>query len=122
MIKKETIEEESWDKKKIVIGILSFLVLLFAFLYFKNTLFPNKSEIKGVSTISTTKQDENLNKASEKLQEKINEVKQNVDNLNVAEVASSSPQVQKVLNDIKSLEDLPRNQAREACVKICSGL
>jgi hypothetical protein len=42
------------------------------------------------------------------------------------EIASSSPQMQKILNDIKSLEQYPANQAKEFCrqiyEKICGGL
>jgi hypothetical protein len=35
------------------------------------------------------------------------------------EVASSSPQVQKILNDIKALQQYPANQIKDLCRKIC---
>ena len=51
--------------------------------------------------------------------EKIESLKQDVRGLNIVEIASSSPQVQKILNDIKFLEQYPANQAKEICKKIC---
>jgi predicted RNA-binding protein with EMAP domain len=42
--------------------------------------------------------------------------------LDPEEVASSSPQIQKVLNDIQGIKNLPADQARNTCMKICSGI
>lgn len=56
------------------------------------------------------------------LQEKIADITSQINNLDVKEVAQSSPQVQKVLKDMESLKDLPKSQAKDACMKICGGL
>ncbi len=52
-------------------------------------------------------------------QQKLNEIKQQITNLNVADIASSSPQVQKVINDLKSLQEYPKDQAKQMCENIC---
>ena len=124
MLKKdEKSEEASWDKKKIVIFVLFLLVVLFAGLYFKTILFPDKmTAVEGAYTQISTPQDAEISNASQNFQQKVNQIQQNVDNLNMVDVATSTPQVQKVLNDIKSLEQLPRDQAQSACQRICAGL
>jgi hypothetical protein len=124
MLKKDPKEEElPWDKKKIIIGFLFFLVVLFATLYFKTVLFPpTKTQVEGAYTQIDSPKDQEISNVSQNFQKNLDQIQNNVNNLNVKDVATSSPQVQKVLNDIKSLQNLPRDQAREACNKICSGL
>lgn len=53
------------------------------------------------------------------VEKKLEAIKEEVTNLKPLDVATSSPQVQKILNDIKTLEQYPRNQAREICENIC---
>ncbi len=62
------------------------------------------------------------NNLSSDVQKNIDSIKQEVSSLRIEEVASSSPQIQKVLNDIKELEKYPRDQAKEMCQKLCNGL
>lgn len=118
--------QESWDIKKIlmllaVVGVLaiSFKVLVLD----KNNFGLQKNspvEIQGVSVKG------NPNPSPLDLQKnvetKLNELKKEVNHINVVEVATSTPAVQKVINDLKNLQDLPQNQAKQACLKICDGL
>lgn len=131
------IGEESWDKKKILIFIVATVaVLAFGF----NTFVlgqkgvTQKSEIKGTSV----KQDQSSNSQSEPLkdtsvpfskqniqktfEDKIDEIKKDANKINVIDVATSSPAIQKVIKDLQSLQNYPQNQAKEACLKICNGL
>jgi hypothetical protein len=55
-------------------------------------------------------------------EERLLDIREEAENIDVAEVASSSPQVQKVISDLKNLQNYPRNQAKEACFNICEGL
>lgn len=134
------LQNSHWDKRRIIIGCVSIVSLLFIGLtakaYFldaqkgastsKNK--PIKTNVQGVHSV-----DEDLLKSSESedptptpivvsniVQQKLDSIKKQIANLSPQDVASSSPQVQKVLNDIQSLEQYPKNQAREVCQKICS--
>lgn len=121
----ENIEnEETWNKKRIAIAVF-LLALLMLGGYFvkirslgKNFSQPAKS-IKGINTKGTTTEPALKMNVQEAVKEKINNLKQEVSGLNVLEIASSSPQMQKILNDIKSLEQYPVNQVKEICRKIC---
>ena len=113
----------AWDRKKILLAVLILACLIFALFYFKDSIFPQQN---GVSIKSSV--DKNLNQnqevlgATQRVRERIEEIQENVNSLNIVDVATSSPQIQKVINDIKALESLPRDQAKNACEKICSGL
>lgn len=117
--------EESWNKKRIFTAL--FLIILLAVgVYFFKSLFLDASlspqdpkAVKGVTDEKKEKEDFKM-EIQEAVKEKINSLRQDVSSLNIMEVASSSPQIQKIINDIKSLEQYPTNQARELCKQICS--
>lgn len=119
--------EDSWNKKKIFIAV-SLLALLVAGGYlFKTRILGTESSssqeqksVKGVAIKDKNKEKEDFSiNIKESVKEKINSLKQEVSGLDILEIASSSPQVQKILRDIKSLEQYPINQAQEICKKIC---
>jgi hypothetical protein len=125
---KEAIKiEETWDKKKIVIGIALLLVLLGCLVYFsgiykiksassENAGSQLKKTVKGVETSINA---EGIKKA---VQQKIEEIKTEAGSIDLVEIASSSPQVQKVINDLKALEKYPSDQAKGMCQKLCDQL
>lgn len=133
--------EESWNKKRIFLALFVIILLLAGaygaknFVLGKNSI-PNASSIvsalqgvKGATTeedlgVKTTKTNSpaaNL-PVQKIIQDKINAIQQEANNLNIADVASSSPQVKKIIEDLQSLQDYPKNQAKDVCTKICSGL
>ena len=133
--------EEVWDKKRILVTVVSTVIILsggvygayaLGFIAFKkpegtvNTI----GKVEGVSvseniddtpTPTPSRKSYSLPARSD-IEEKLEEVKKEINTLNVAEIASSSPQVKKILQDLKFLQDYPGNQAREMCLKICSSL
>lgn len=122
--------EEVWNKKRIFIAIFLIIALIIGGYLIKTKVFGSRSLspfdiLKSVKGISNTKKDDKTQKESfdanvkKALQDKINSLKQEVSGLNILEVASSSPQVQKILRDIKSLEQYPETQAKEICKQIC---
>lgn len=119
---KDEEEAQPWDKQKIFVALLTVLVLFFAFLYFKEKFLPPTTAVEGTSITENPKIPQSSQIVSDKIQANIDKLKQNVNDLNVAEIASSSPQVQKIIGDIKALQNYPQSQAREACQKICQGL
>lgn len=121
--KREPEEEYEWDKRKIAVFLLIFSVVILAGLELKRVFFPN-TNILGASVKRSVEKPSiepprlNLSQVSSAIED----VKKNVQSLDAAEIASSSPQIQKVLRDIQGIKDLPANQAREMCLKVCSGI
>jgi regulatory protein YycI of two-component signal transduction system YycFG len=117
---------QSWNKKRIFIAVFLLVLLLTGGYFFKTRILgeaqlqPSKS-VEGISTKDESAElpEIDIQKA---MKEKIGSLKQQVAGLNVSDIASSSPQVQKILNDIKSLQEYPGNQMKEICNSICSRL
>lgn len=122
-------KEESWNKTRIFAVLFLVLLLAVGGYFFKTRVLDAKSisfsnpfkSIKGVTSKEESKnsgKDMNID-IQKAVKEKINSLKQEVSSLNIVEVASSSPQIQKIINDIKALEQYPTNQAKEICRQIC---
>lgn len=127
---KENTLQATWNKKRIIAAII--LLVLFGigiylfktkFLDEKVSLFVTKrqessSAVKGVNT----KKDERSLDIQKAVKEKIKDLKQQASKIDVAEIASSSPQIQKLIKDLSSIKDYPVNQAKEICEKVCGNL
>ena len=122
-VMKETKTNRQWDLKKIIFVGIILAGIIAAILFFKFYFFAGvddiskvakeqKSAVKGIST-------KDIQNA---VQDKIDLIKEQADNVNVTDIATSSPQIQKVINDIKSLENYPVDQARSMCENLCKGL
>jgi nitrate reductase NapAB chaperone NapD len=116
--------QESWNKKKIFIAVFLLLLLIAGGYLFKTrVLNENLSQlaksVKGTSTEQENTKPTLKVSVQKAIEEKINDLKQEVSGLDILEIASSSPQMQKIINDIKSLEQYPTNQVKEICKKIC---
>lgn len=126
---KESKEKIQWDRKKIILFIITLFILLFA-LYEAKTIVLDKNvsqvqknplitnqNVKGAQAIQSPTQDIRSN-----VSQQINSLRNEASNINVLDIATSSPQVQKIINDLKALQDYPSNQLRETCVNICNRL
>ena len=114
------INKETWNKKRVFLGIFLLVLLIIGGGYlFRDKIFISSSrQLKSVEGASTSRVDTAAN-VQETEKEKIDNLKQEVSGLNLMEVASSSSQVQKILNDIKALQQYPENQIKDLCRKIC---
>jgi len=138
-MQKVEFSQQSWDKKKILLTVLVLAGLIIAGLGLKNYLLdsngsnlnstpntPNtQSSVKGSNISSTPTPTITLPSAQSIGQEalgSINNIKQEINKLNVQELATSSPQIQKIVNDIKGLPNVPGQQAKDICLKVCNGL
>lgn len=134
---------ESWDKKRIAIGIVVFVLLIAGFFGFKSmvldknepqktfTMHPSQS-VAGASTQNITESSGSV--SSENMvtppqinvqagvAQKLQDIKDEINSVNISSAAASSPQMQKLMGDIKSLEGLPGSQAKQFCEQICRGL
>ncbi len=147
MEKDRIIDQETvWDKKKIAIGVVSAIILLGVGIYFlKPYLFNqqnaatevsqksgNIGSVEGASTSQgiDQKNDNSQGQTAKSfsiptvndVQANIANIQQQITHLDAAQIASSSPQVQKIIQDIQSMQEYPKNQAKEMCQQICSKL
>lgn len=125
---KEKKEEILWDKKKIFISLVVAILLIGIGLELKSVFLgeslPKTSQVNQNSNaeIKGPNVEDLKNGIKQSFSDNINSIKSQAESINVAEIASSSPQVQKVINDLKGLKDLPKNQIKSACERICNGL
>ena len=127
-MKKEIEQDFEWDKKRILIGLSIFAVIVIAAFELKGLFLNKNGNVLGETNINRSSEIEkpnvkppNINFKSE-VGSTIADIKKNIGQLDTREVASSSPQIQKVLQDIQGIKDLPSSQAKEMCLKICSGI
>lgn len=126
--KEEAIE---WDKKKILIFLFTVFVLIILGFELKTIILGenysqdnslSKSLNKNVKGLETEKIPLKSSSIKQNIQNEINNLKAEAQNINIVDIASSSPQVQKIINDLKALQSFPETQLRQTCEKICSGL
>lgn len=118
-IKKEIV----WDKKKIFILVIFLVVFLILGVGLLNLNEKPKDyqnnipsgRVKGLDT-------SDLPNIKQGVQEGFDSLQKEVQNLNIEEIATSSPQMQKIINDLRSLKDVPKSQLKNTCERICSGL
>jgi predicted PurR-regulated permease PerM len=120
--------EEKWNKKRLFLAGLTLLIIFSGLLGVKffvldkiqkpgNQLVKSTS-VKGANIVNPI----NTSNIKNTIQDQVNSLQQEASGINIAEIASSSPQVQKVLNDLKTLQTLPKNEVKDFCQKVCSGL
>lgn len=126
MGKQLNIEEDVWDKKKVATALAIFIFALAGFIFARNYFFPKKNmpnlltaDVKGIQTQKMPAFTlPSANDVSMQLQKIQNQVTQ----VNVGEIASSSPQIQQIIKEIQNLPNLPKNIAKQACENLCSKL
>ncbi|MBI2195421.1 MAG: hypothetical protein HYU48_00020 [Candidatus Levybacteria bacterium] len=125
---------EKWDRKKIFIAILVTLALAISGLELKAYFLDSNSskstkrvgsleDIKGTSvSLTPTISLPSAQQIGEEVAQNLKSIKQDISNINVQEVATLSPQVKKILDDIGELPNYPGSYAKDICIKFCSGL
>lgn len=119
-LEKNKEKESEWDKKKIVFFLsLSIILLIVGLMVINSTFGLNSKKTKLEETVKgvSTKVDVGKN-----VQDKIQELQQDAGSINLVDIATSSPQVQKVINDLKALKDYPNNQLKQTCIDMCQKL
>ncbi len=130
MLKSE-FSQEQWNKKRLVLAVLITLFLVIAGLGLKSYLLGSESpqssnvnkNIKGTNT--STVPAVTLPTAEDIVQGvggSIFNIKKEIEKINVVDLATSSPQIQKILNDIKALPSVPGQKAKDVCLNLCNGL
>jgi len=122
---KEREAKIEWDKKKIILFSAGVIILLGIGLVAKEMMFagaqtqspPSATSVKGANT-----QVNPLPDIKSSVRNQIDSLKNEAQNINVVDIATSSPQVQKVINDLKAIQDYPQNQLKTTCENICNKL
>ena len=127
--------EEPWNKKRIIIGLFFLFTVVAGLTAFKVLVLDKNQNspqslvnktvtaVEGASTNANTSSNDNtIPGLKTNIQDQLNTIKQEASNINLTDIATSSPQVQKVIDDIKSIQNLPRSQAKSFCEQVCSGL
>ena len=127
---KENTTQESWNKKRIFVTLIMLMLLGVGAYFFKTEILgeainfltakPSKApeSVKGVS-INEGQPSIDIQKA---VREKIEDLAKEASKIDVQDIASSSPQIQKLIKDLSSIKDYPANQAKEICEKVCGNL
>lgn len=121
---KSDLPQESWNKKRLILLGIFLAILIIGGLELRTYyLADNDSRVAGakISPVPTIVLPSSRN-ISEGVQNSVLNIKQEIEKINVSEIATSSPQVQKVLNDIKALPAVPGEQAKDMCIKLCNSL
>ncbi len=118
--------EESWNKKRVLIGLLVLILLFIGLIGFKTFVLDKNAvpslSVKGASVSPGVQTGTVSPDIKSTVTDQINTLQKEASNINITDIATSSPQVQKVINDLKSLQDLPKNQAKDYCQQICNSL
>ena len=114
-------EELEWDKKKIIGAFIVLFLLIVGGVVTKHFIFPSSSQsVQGAST--SVQQNESLLPSSADVKKQIDNIQSQVSQLSVQDIASSSPQVQQILDQLKKLPNTPGNVLKQTCENICKGL
>lgn len=128
--------EERWNGKRIlgallVLGILGVGVYTFAPSVFDPVKHafskPSQTQSTDVQGVSTAREKEEDEKPKigfaaidrKELEKRLLEIKDHALKLSVNDVASSSPQVKKLIDDLEALQEIPKNRARQLCQELC---
>ncbi len=127
--------EEVWDFKKIGIGIVLLVLVIAGGLIAKrlilhqsiapSSFIPQLPTVKGASIgpISPTPLPINISLPSQHdVQQQVQQIQQQVTQLNVQEIATTSPQVLGILKQIQDLPSGPIGQVKDACLRLCNNL
>lgn len=120
---REVKTNKEWDIKKLILVSLFLAGILAVFLFFKFYFFADSNkalkEVKGQESRSRVINTDNIQEA---VKGQMDSIKEQAENINITDIATSSPQVQKIIKDIQALENYPSNQARSMCENLCKSL
>ena len=120
---KSSVSEPSYSK-----GIFAVIALIIILVIVQFSLLGNsKGLVKGEKTQKEVQQNQQrVEAAKDRLQgtieDQVEAIKKQVMQLDPQDVVSSSPQVQKIIDDLKNLQGVPKNELKNVCESICKGL
>lgn len=133
VIDEEPEEEETyeWDKPRIVIFFAVIAALLFGGLLYKHFVLdaqsvPSAGSFKSVQGASSSSNDTTQLPSVESIKQsagqEIQTIQKQASQITVQQIASSSPQVQQLIQQLQQLPSQPGNIAKQTCENICNSL
>ncbi len=142
LIQEAQIIEERWDKKKILIGVvilfLSGVGVVYGKYWYDQASAPKHLlSVQGTSTDAvsvdsppTPTPGNQLFKlalpssqdVSNSVNQQIQSLQDQVSQINVQELATTSPQIQSIIKQIEALPQIPGQTAKQACMQVCNNL
>lgn len=138
MSAQQEIFEEQWDKRKIAIGVISLVGLVGAFFgaryvlgkYGLFTQSPSTTQsVQGAQTTNDTTSPDNTSvspafslPSASAVADQVAKIQDQVTKINLQDIASSSPQIQQIIQQIQDLPKQPGTMAKDACIQICNKL
>lgn len=114
------------EKKKFAMGLVILLIFSVIAVYQGRQLVLGKTQDRAVKGEATSDMPNISLPSSEELrsgiEQRVGDLQEQVLGLSPVDIATSSPQVQKILRDIKALEKYPKSEAREMCENFCKSL
>lgn len=127
--------EEVWDPRKIIGGILVLALLILSAVVVKRIIFhesldpmsfvPQFPQVKGIATFNAPENSSHVKISlpnQQEVQSQIQNIQEQVTHLDLKEVASSSPEVQKIIKQIQQIPAGSVNQVKDMCVRLCNNL
>lgn len=116
----EEINTERWDIKRIVIG---FPVIIFVLIFLVKILPPRVSEfstrVLGVSEKAVPEQKVPFSETKQEASKLLEHAKQTLSTIQTEDISSDAGTLQKVINDLKSLQTRSRNPKDVLCEYVC---
>ena len=114
--------EEFWDLKKIILGIVIIVVFAGVLYLAKDKIEENLTSLeKPLGEVEGAKVNK-VSEARDDVKERLEMIKREIANLNAIDIASSSPQVQKIIKDLQDLQSYPSTQIKDICQNMCKSL
>ncbi|HEV2339493.1 MAG TPA: hypothetical protein VGT05_01865 [Patescibacteria group bacterium] len=115
--------EEFWDIKKLLIGIFFIAILIGLGLIAKHFLLADTSVFpqQSIQSFSTQPISSSVS-ANGDIATEVKKLENQAKNLSLTDIASSSPQVQQIIEQLQALPKMPENTAKNICVQLCNKL
>lgn len=106
-------------------GFFAIATIIAIFIGLKFYSAPSE-KVAGVKT--STKEEVKFEEEKERAKEnvkgtidtRVEKIKKDIEDLNALDVTTESPQLKKIISDLESLQNLPKNQAKNFCEQICT--
>lgn len=117
-----------WNFRRIIFAVLSFVIIIGTGLFFLDKEFKNfsadkktvESKVLGLTEENKSGKEEiNLPFEKKDVENVVTQIKENIETITPESIASASPEIQKVLNDIKAIENYKKEPVNVICDIVC---
>lgn len=125
-------EEFEWDKPRIIIFFAVIFALLIGGLLYKHFVLDAQAtpsatisrSVQGASSLPPTNSSQlpSVESIKQSAGQEIQTLQNQASQISIQQIASSSPQVQQIIQQLQQLPSQPGNIAKQTCENICNSL